>query len=1272
MVCVDMALALRGTGVFTLIPEPGGGEDARLAWLDQPPCILEVQVKGAAGTLTISNLVEYLAHYPARESRPSLLRRLMDEEYVYATFVLSARCGDELLELLDPGNRVRRPQSHGVSRKLVQAVREEVARRATELQGQKLTNLFRRRAEEQAELAQRRHADYRRALEKLVLVERETAESIEVRLHKTMQDERFESSAVRGVIARLTDEITRAKRTQHDVMPAVQGLLTKYAPAQIRPVNYLDRGIEDLLLGELRESSCLLLTGPPRAGKTWTSLAIGSKLQIDGVEVRTGSHIDEASRYLLDNVESRRAYILDDPLGSREAKTNPSAILGDLVQLSSRLRTGRYLIVVQTQNVLLGVCGTDDLSSCRVGSLSWASLAMLPVCVAKKIWAAAASAQNLTAQEMSRVASIIENDESLREPGALAYLAQTWSQLPDRPTDQEIVAQARRDAIDFARSLAEKHMGARDLLVAAAIGTEIARPIATAELEFLVRGGDERPGFSDHFASITLGSRDSLSPPAYATSRELPMELATTLEILQRRRIVAANGDTYNFTHPYLRAGAQALAVPDIASDRKRLLEQLERGLACPSPITSLAAAENLRWMRPAFRDLEVVKLFELARSGIRSQFPATRDSCFDFLVQFADQLSPDIRDDLPAIAEGMIVSLDRIDVRSGIGFITNEYNWFGERPSIEAVRPYLEALNTGEPIALDIALSKRILKALERAPEDMTLEVAMRLLRADEAIVRSSAAKLWVSVQRIDDEQVLALIAADRAPSMSAGLTEALGQKWSTLEIPRRWNLASIIEMHCESASCASVVYSRLVRFNRTEDFGSNPPWELFARLMPKVLAHVPFCVSLRNGRLNLAVDYAFRTLEPAALAPVLEVWTQRIVAKVESNFLDEHELGVTEPLLKLDPDVRRYDMISRLLSVRDTGIRVVTLSALIRQWERLSDQERGLTFESLRANKADNIWLKAVALTRRDVPSGITHDITGKPSLADMGPAAIEDSIGSDLFDSCIYVHCGWPQPLWWYGTHHASELWDRIVLELAKRPDHRLHILSLTEVVSHQSSFATELVRHLPLIALPRVYLALLELQAATNAEWRPEFWKVLIERLLQIKSIEELAAEIDPLAEGIFDDIADVKAWLSDGPLSAPVHQLLARDLATINAVVKIASNLETLASMSEEVEQDLAATLVAVRAKIFEGLVEGIEANPPRLHGTWRDVHRALKVLGCSEALLKRVEDGRQEALRKHQQVRDERTGWPCEPLLAGWCNTAALAAESVPKSHLMS
>ncbi len=1255
MVCVDLVLALRTTGSFTLVPEPVGGEDARILWDGQPATTLEVQVKGASGIVDLSNLVEYLAHYPERTRSGSLLERLIHDPDTYAAFVLSARCADSLRPLLAHSNRLGAPSLRTVSAALAGELRDEVARRASVLAGRQLSALARDRVSDQQALAARPVADFQAALRKVTLVEQETSDTIEVRLHATLQRERFESAAIRGILAHLTDCIGEAKKTQADAARLISDVLSTFSPRALRPRRYRDRGTEYELVSELEAQGCLLVAGPPRAGKSWAALAVAERLQEQGIDVRRGTYIDEADRFLSDDVTARRAYVLDDPFGSREPIPDASAQLAKLSALCARLQRGRYLITAQTENVLLQIRGTGDLAACRLGAFKWRRLNSLSNEVANAIWTAEAQAQGLPPAAVARVSALIDGSDDLRDPGALTYLAQTWSELAEPYTDEEILVQARRDAIDFARSIAGQHAGAADVLVAAAIATEPARSVAEIDLAFVADGTLERPSFQGDFEAISFGERDRVSPPAYQNSPALPLDMSHALTVLQRRRVIAVERNAFNFTHPYLRAGAQALATPDIPSDLDRLTPKLARALASPSPQTSLAAAENLRWLRAAFSG-NGEALYRLAHEGLRSRFPATRDSCFEFLVRFADQLPEDLSDELAGLAESMIVSLDRIAVDGGVGFISNNYDWSQPRPTLDEVRPFLDALDRGEPVALDIALSKRLLQALKGEPAELTISAVRRLLRADEAIVRAAAAKLWVSVPRSEDDDVLDLIQRDATPPMGAALIEGIARAWPAIGGARRARLADIAIAQCGSPSTASVVYSRAVLFNRVERFGQFPPWDLFAAVAPRALERLPLNVSLRDGRLNAAVDDALNEVLPELLLPLLEVWTRRVVEKAGQHSLDESELLLIPPLLRLAPGPPRTAIVEQLLRTEHTGTRIVSVAALTRAWDALSADEIECVAGCLRATSPDRHWVAAVALTRRVTPPAILTTLAVTQECFDGDVAAIEQALGPQLFDACIHVLCGWPQPLWWYGTHHSgSELWNRVIIELARQPEHRLHRVALSELIHYgELQAAVHVVQTLPTDCLPSTLEFMLDMQTALRLDWKPPLWKALFARLSEITTTEAALGAIDRRLDAIVEDVHQVHLWLGDTEIASDAYALVAADIRALRMGEGLDTMLDGAREAPDEADRTGTSAADAVIDTIFRAFAASIEELNPRLHGTWSHLQTRARSLGAPAEAVERLTAGYNSALQRHHSIRNALLPWPIEPELVGW------------------
>lgn len=1255
LVCVDLALNAMGSGPVTMIPEQAGHEDATLSWPateETPAVTIEVQVKGASGIVDITALAEHLLHYPDRAAQGSLLERLMGTEDRVGLFVMSGRCDDILVPLLLD----RAPQALAIGRAVPTALAETL-RAAVKAIGNKslaksATKLRRNRSNDAKTLAARPLSDYEHALSHLAIVERETAETVEVRLHSSLQRLRFDTLSIRGILARLTDLLGTAKRDQIDVISAMRHELERLAPQAVNPANYLDRGIEVRLLKLLEYQRVLLLSGPPRAGKSWTSRHIGGELQRLGFEVRSSSHIDEAERFLTDPITAERLYILDDPLGAREPSGDASSRLGALRGLIERLPPNRRLIVAQTESVLLQTRGARAIGECALGVWSWFAITPLTIERAVAVWRAAAIAQNIEQTAIERVTKLIKRDEDLRDPGALAYLAQTFDRLPANAGDTEILFQARSDAVDFARSLATASMGYRTMLSAAALGTAPGQAAAILELAFIANGGEARPGFAPKDAPIWRLGGTRRSAPAYEALPELDDNQAFAIDNLQRRRIISSEERGLNFTHPYLRAGAQALLRPDIPSDLDWVVKQTERALACVDASTSLAAARNLRWLRAAVESDARSNIFEIARTGISSLFPATRDACFAFLIDMADELSPAQRHDMPEWANRVAIELRDIDVSNGIGFITEQPHIFVAATPLHEIEPYLSALNANEPLGLDLALSRRILLTLRQHPEAMSAAICRRFLRADEAVIRAAAAGVWFSLPREGDNDIVEWLAHDRAPSISKAILDTIAKNWKKFEVPRRTALTTMLQTQATSPGCATVLLDRLVLLNRAEHYGNEPPWSLFADLMPTVIDHLPLSVSFHNGRLNAALDDAFKAIQPQSLGPLVEAWAHRIVHRAAHYTLDEYELSIGEPLIaSLQPE-SRLPLLRDLLGVADTGVRVVTMKWLVAAWKGLTPDEHELVSDALAEGRSDRHWLAATILTCSAPPAPLVEQMSGDARLLSCSAETIEAELGFELFAACIRMFRGDPQPLWWYGTHHSSNPdWRRIVRVIAASPDHPLFGEAFVEIASlGEEGELLALIDALREDALMCTFELLLQYKLACNGFWRDKSWRRLLERAKDVSLLDPMFEQIDAVADGILEELHDIELWLGKGPYGRRLLGLYHRDMVTIHLL----NNIDTIV---DSVENDAApdpGQIALMKHAAINGLVEALENEPCRLSGTWNSLWIMLRENGGDAELEARIESGRMAAVKRHQALRESACDVTASIHLEGW------------------
>jgi hypothetical protein len=334
-----------------------------------------------------------------------------------------------------------------------------------------------------------------------------------------------------------------------------------------------------------------------------------------------------------------------------------------------------------------------------------------------------------------------------------------------------------------------------------------------------------------------------------------------------------------------------------------------------------------------------------------------------------------------------------------------------------------------------------------------MSAAICRRFLRADEAVIRAATAGVWLARPREGDEDIIEWLAHDRAPSISIAILNSVARNWEALDVPRREALTETLRAQAASTGCASVLFNRLVLFNRVEYYGDAPPWSLFADLMPTVVEHLPLSVSFRNGRLNSALDDALEMLPAEALGPTIEAWVHRLQRRLAYSMLDEYELSIVEPLLAaLGPD-RRLPLLRDLLGVADTGARIVTMKWLMKYWDGLVADEHALLSEMLAEERPDGCWLAATVLTSSAPPGPLVEQLCGDAQLLCGTAEGIEAALGTELFTACIRMYRGDPQPLWWYATHHSDNpAWPRIVRALAGSPDHPLFGECFVEIASH----------------------------------------------------------------------------------------------------------------------------------------------------------------------------------------------------------------------------
>ena len=117
-----------------------------------------------------------------------------------------------------------------------------------------------------------------------------------------------------------------------------------------------------------------------------------------------------------------------------------------------------------------------------------------------------------------------------------------------------------------------------------------------------------------------------------------------------------------------------------------------------------------------------------------------------------------------------------------------------------------------------------------------------------DEAVLRGEAARIWISVQRSNDNAILDQIFEERHPRIASDVLKGLARNWDGLTKARKHELIARLKVFVASPTVAVPLVESLVQIDRVEVYGPNPPWPLFAELLPVLLDHRP-CRRSRPG---------------------------------------------------------------------------------------------------------------------------------------------------------------------------------------------------------------------------------------------------------------------------------------------------------------------------------------------------------------------------------------------------------------------------------------
>lgn len=1224
LVCVKIALQFHRKENVSLRIEPKGGEDAELSYENNGNKFkFEIQVKGSLEPISILKIAECLGHFPAYKTSDFLLQRIINDESNRAVFIMAGRAKDSLQKHIPKG------EWEGDILTNVVFTREDAKAILNSLE-QYANSLVKTKQNEERKLeiinfVKNSNIDtVKSALQRVIVLDGvKTSKLLDECRILLRRDFFIPDDIFQDKVNVLIDLVKVGKTTQGNVTREIANKLSEYAVLSIKPHKYFMRGYEKKWYEELKNKNLIMFSGMPRVGKTNAGKWLAAEFQYVGYRVFVTQSVEEAERFLLDPIPSHRLVLLDDPLGGVHPVNKPHEKLSRIKNLISFLKFDRKLIITQGQERLLETMQEASLEEVSLYSHQWNDLGKVEKQFLIDYWLYMVKEFSIPQVLEKTVTDFLSQNESNIELGCLSYLAAEHSKINAYKDIEKILRFARKDADDLGGALSSEVE--KDILMGLAIATNHLEKIHDNELAWVLNENmDKRYGFSSFMGtSFTFGSskaEEKLTFPSYDPIPNLTKMNKESLGLLETRLMVEI--DAFNrttFSHPFYRAAAESMVRFVNRFSFTQIIGMLNNGIFCLSPSTARATAKNINWIYGrAKKNSEKKGIIDVAISGLNSSYPSVRDICFEFLTENVLALEHEYENQLTSwvykVNTDNLSSLSwhdgqpwypmgvKITIESSIhDLLSNNYN-----------SKILGKISDEDVTQLSSQKAYYILKQVENTPNMLSEKIMQRLLSINEGLIRALAAKVWMMIDRQEDDYVLERIFLDTHPAVAESVFKSSIRAWDTLQHKRKNYIFEKLKKMASQPVLAHAIIGDLVIFERGHELCVNPPWEVFSALLSIALESLPPSVNLNRARLSNVVHESVNKLSSEAVLSIISSW----IIWLEKIHIDRQEddfsLTVTSIIFRVTRDsiYNRTELFKRLLALDGTGVRVRVISDLIEHWDLLVSEEKEIISSFVTSGGKDNIWIKSAVLTSRNIPNELLGLIIGCYKNEGLTSEDILE-LELPLLTSAIQMYVGNPQPLWWYGTHHRNKaLWPHVISLIAYNSTHPLFKIAFKEILFHGTEKEVfNVIYNSDKKSANLIFEIMLDHFIVGNPSEMKDAWHCLFHMNADVRQKTQWVKELASNAQNIFDYLSDANQIVPDDSIDE-FYSYFKSDRLIIEFTSTIISTMKVQDCKDSKNIEEITEFLPLLR-KLFE-------LNPPNHYSVCDYVSGALRRVGIAQ------------------------------------------------------
>ncbi|UEM05660.1 ATP-binding protein [Skermanella rosea] len=1248
---VWVALMLWRHADLRVLPEEG--EDFRIECGILPDGNIDIQVKQTPQPFTMQRLADILSRFGDRQARSCTFNRLLDCQRILVIVGGSCQSDTERYRC-NTGEFDAKP---AVSPEAARGIMSALSAAGTQVKNDSYLDIARRK--QLASFSNLMVSQVQEALRRVSVWDRIDEPFIRQRCIDMVTRLRIPVDQAENIVKKLVAASREAAKDKADVMPTLRGIIEDCRIDRYCGRDHIVRADEQTFFERLCRDYAILLSGPPRCGKTEMARALLDCAADKGYFTNIFDNSQEARQFLSQGSRGHRACLLDDPLGTRGVVKDQGQGMRELRAAVDATGPGRFLIIAQSRDELLSASSADTLDQCRLPKAPWQTLNEYPAGFLSQVWASLRRERHLLDAKSDAVDSLLANDVQV-EVGALELVAANLDFLPDAPTQDDLWRVFHQEASDLIHYLVHRRgEDVGDLMLILAITTTPRLSVNEREIAFILSDDKYLPGQGSIFRmTISFGKNgyENLEPPKYDSPPYLDHATIRLLDDLEQRRLINVSGCDLQFRHSYYRAAGEWWGKGIGRRRAMIILWWVRRGMFSASPRTSRATAFNLPVLFNMLRDEAMrINLLDLAADGLGCRYPATRDLCHRFLLSNQNALSSNARDML----QGSGIYDDRLfsfEWLGGEAWRPDQWSFgsyvHGEIEDIqpESVNRVLGCLAAGIEAAPASQDAAHAILHLARYPMRLTAAMMENLLSYDLSAIRAEAADVWLKVERTEDAHIRDRIFSDPAPVVAHRSFRSVARAWSSYSEDRRKLLAKDIGNAAGSTFLSANAFMQTMsKFDRPHDFMANPPWDLFAQTLPAAMRGLGETQTFDTTSLWATIyNDALPHLSCHDIVSICTAWSEVLLGWSDNTFRDYDFSGIVPVLVKgtdSEPELRA-ELSQLLLRAMNTPLQIVLLKDYLEQWDLLTQAERNIISDRLTGNHPEKIWYQAIALTRDRVPPEVQEWITGDPAILKLSPKELRAQLDTELFTTCVQVYSGQLYPLPSLGVRrNGRDVWCPVMELLRGSPHDRHFLLALEEALGRRDDAAVRASLQVAEDAqLQKLFEIMLAHEIDYSGGWMPNAWDALLTRANKPDVRKQWLDKMAEAAPAIIDGIDEARYWL----INKEFREEFLGNFLSDHALLIFMDILDQMSKQDGEEFFDI--------IKACERFI-GVQA--PRLIHTFTILEHELARFGAAaEPLLSNLETLRRKAVSEANRIREE--GRPALRFVQDWTRPSML------------